>query len=66
MYIAEVEIVVYPYMESSFTEKKKHTVEAHSEDEAEFKIKAHYESKSESHGGTNYSVNYVEFFEHIT
>jgi hypothetical protein len=65
IYIAEAEIYVWPYMESSFTEKKKHTVEAESKEEAEVKIRAHYESKSESHGGINYSVNYVDFFEHI-
>ncbi len=65
LYIAQIEIVVYPYMELSFIEKKNVTVDAESKKEAESKIRAHYEAKCESHGGTNYSVNYVDFFEHI-
>jgi hypothetical protein len=66
LYIAEVEVRVYPYMDDSFIVNKKHTVEADSTKEAEDKIKAHYESKSESHGGTNYSVYSIDFFEHIS
>lgn len=66
LYIAQIEIVVYPYMEDSFVEKKNVTVEADNKEDAKNKIKAHYEAKSESHGGTNYSVNYVDFFEHIS
>lgn len=66
MYIAEVEIVVYPYMDDSFVAKKNHTVEAATEEDAKKKIKDHYESKDESHGGTNYSVNFINFFEHIS
>lgn len=66
LYIAEVETIVYPYMDNSFTKKKKHTVDADSEEEAKNKIKAHYEAKDESHGGTGYCVNGIEFFEHIS
>jgi len=65
LYIAKAEVTVYPYMENTHRIEKNFTVEANSQEEAEDKVRAYYEAKDEGHGGTNYCVNYVDFFEHI-
>ena len=66
LYIAKAEVTVYPYMDDTRRIEKNFTVEANSKEEAEDKVKTYYEAKDEGHGGTNYSVNCVEFFEHIS
>lgn len=66
LYIAKAEVTVYPYMENTHRIEKNFTVEANSKEEAEDKVKAYYDDKDEGLGGTRYSVNYVEFFEHIS
>lgn len=66
LFIAEVDIRVFPYMEDDYLITKNHTVEASSEEEAKEKIKAHYEAKCKGHGGDSYSVYSVIFFEHIS
>ena len=65
LYIAKAGVTVYPYMDDTLRIEKNFTVEANSQEEAEDKIKAYYQAKDEGHGGTQYYVNYVEFFEHI-
>lgn len=66
LYIAKAEVSLYPYMEDHHRIEKNFTVEANSEVEAENKVRAYYDEKDEGYGGTRYSVNYVEFFEHIS
>lgn len=63
-FTAQVEIFVWPYMETGYSETKYHTVEAGSEEEAEEKIKKYYENKSSEYS-IDYGVNSVNFFEHI-
>lgn len=66
IHIASVSIRTrsYPDMDDPNDYVKNHTVEAESEEEAEEKIRAHYDKKSDTYG-TSVSVTGVEFFEHI-
>lgn len=55
----------YPDMDDPIDYDKLHTVDADSEEEAEEKIRAHYEKKSDTYG-TSVAVTGVDFFEHIS
>lgn len=66
LYIAKAEVTVYPYMEDTRKIEKNFTVEAESQEQAANKIHLYYDEKDEGTGGTQYYVNYVEFFEHIS
>jgi hypothetical protein len=54
----------YPDMDDPIDYSKNHTVMADDEEEAEKKIRAHYEDKNDTYG-TVKTVTGVEFFEHI-
>lgn len=66
MYIAEVVIGVYPYMDDYYSFSKNFTVNAETKEEAESKIRAHYEGRDEGHGGDSYIIESINFFEHIS
>ena len=55
----------YPDMDDPTDYVKNHTVDAESEEEAEKKIRAHYDKKSDTYG-TSIAVTGIEFFEHIS
>jgi hypothetical protein len=54
----------YPDMDDPIDSVKNHIVHAENEEEAEKKIRAHYERKSDPYG-SSVAVTGVEFFEHI-
>ena len=64
LFIAQVDVIFYPYMESSKELSRNHTVEADDEDKAREKIENHYKEKSVPHGD-GYSVVGIDIFEHI-
>lgn len=67
LHIARVTVRAREYMNEFEPNdfEKLHTIEADTEEEAEDKIKAHYDAKSSDYG-TSFAVTSIEFFEHIS